>query len=158
MCDYSLTHYPNRLARQGEELTVRTFFSGSRGFVSAEPASRPGPIEAKPSLWKRFQNLFGQEYSGTQLVVCIPPGARLRFDDVPVAIQRKVGCGPSALVTFAQTSMQASTYRDAVRFEGGETLSVQALPEKMRAIVVSMGGEAEPAVETHADLAEALHR
>jgi hypothetical protein len=34
MCDYSLAHYPNRLAVEGEQLVVHRFSSGTVGLAS----------------------------------------------------------------------------------------------------------------------------
>jgi hypothetical protein len=41
MCDYSLLHFPNRLAVNGEELIVHRFSSGSIG-LAAEAVKASG--------------------------------------------------------------------------------------------------------------------
>ena len=39
MCDYSLMGIPNRLAREGEELVVYEFRTGSRGLTADTPVA-----------------------------------------------------------------------------------------------------------------------
>jgi len=57
MCDYSLMHYPNRLAVEGEELMAYRFPSGSIGLAS--PAGLCSAQKATPkSFWERVKNWF----------------------------------------------------------------------------------------------------
>ena len=64
MCDYSLAYFPNRLAVEGEQLVVHRFPCGTLGLASS-----------RRTLWQR---LFP---SGVP-AVCVPPGARLRIEDI----------------------------------------------------------------------------
>jgi hypothetical protein len=56
MCDYSLAHYPNRLAVEGEQLVVHRFSSGTLGLASPR------------------QNLKDLLLGWGTPAVCVPPG------------------------------------------------------------------------------------
>ena len=53
MCDYSLYEFPNRLAREGEELVTYRFPSGSMGLVS--------PVELENAQGKPRQWILGDD-------------------------------------------------------------------------------------------------
>jgi hypothetical protein len=129
MCDYSLMTIRNRLAVEGEELVAHRFEEGSIGLVSLTDftnwqARRPR------SLWQWFNRCFLSQ-SEPAPVVCVPPGARLRLHDF--------GAGEEA--TFTQISPEASRYRDALRFDSGNTMLLQLLPEGQRLTVLRFSGE-----------------
>ena len=105
MCDYSLARIPNRLAVEGEQLVVHRFSTGSLGL--ATPCSQP--------------------LSNGTPAVCIPPGARLRLQDIPEALQLRLGLNATEEVTFVQLSAEAYQYRDAVRFQNGREILLQKL-------------------------------
>ena len=84
MCDYSLYEFPNRLAREGEELVTYRFPSGSLGLVSPvelENARSKESAQDRPSgngFWGAVTNHFDlSQYrpSGRPSVcaICVPP-------------------------------------------------------------------------------------
>ena len=75
MCDYSLAHFPNRLAVEGEELVIHRFATRTLGLA-------PGRCG-----WKQL--IFPTRLPA----VCVPPGARLRLYDIPEDLQRRLGVG-----------------------------------------------------------------
>ena len=105
MCDYFLARIPNRLAVEGEQLVVHRFSTGSLGLASpcSQPLSKGTPA------------------------VCIPPGARLRLQGIPEALQLQLGLNATEEVTFVQLSAEAYQYRDAVRFQNGREILLQKL-------------------------------
>ena len=70
--------------------------------------------------------------------VCIPPGARLRLNDIPARLQQELGVKAEEEVVFTQTSASVNTYRDAIRFTNGRELNLQELREGQRVRVVSL--------------------
>ena len=70
--------------------------------------------------------------------VCIPPGARLRINDIPARLQQELGVKAEEEVVFTQTSASVNTYRDAIRFVNGRELNLQELREGQRVRVVSL--------------------
>lgn len=132
MCDYSLAHFPNRLAVEGEELVVHRFATRTLGLAPA----RCG--------WKQF--LLPSRLPA----VCVPPGARLRLYDIPEELQWRLGVGAVEEVTFIERSLEPFTYRDGVRFANGREILLQRLRCGQRAEVLSLGGaEEEPQPHTH---------
>lgn len=130
MCDYSLHAHPNRLAVAGETLVSTRFSFGSMGFASAvELANR---------------ELFHTDTMMT--AVCVPPGARLILDDIPLELQHDLAVSPTEEVTFTQLGCDAWAYRDAVRFANGKEVLLQRLRERQRATVLSLASEQEPAI------------
>jgi hypothetical protein len=131
MCDYSLAEVRNRLAVEGEELTVYRFPTGTLGFTS------PAEIQQRRELrgWRSW-------FSPRQVpcAVCIPPGAQLVLKDIPARLQSGLGLCVEEDVVFIQTSMDAGRHRDAVRFNNHQQVLLQRLAEGQRAVVVSMGG------------------
>jgi hypothetical protein len=131
MCDYSLAEVRNRLAVEGEELTVYRFPTGTLGFTS------PAELQQRQDLrgWRSW-------FSPRQVpcAVCIPPGAQLVLRDIPARLQSGLGLGTEEAVVFIQTSMDAGRHRDAVRFNNHQQVLLQRLAEGQRARVVSMGG------------------
>jgi hypothetical protein len=149
MCDYSLHVYPNRLATDGEELVVHRFGGVSLGLASPSDlrpvitASSGDPNPKKPWSWTAFKEWFrarrpqGQTDKRTP-AVCVPPGARLLLKDIPKSLQRELGIGELEEVKFVETSAEVNTYRDAVRFNNGRQLMLQALREGQRVTVLSL--------------------
>ena len=131
MCDYSLAEVRNRLAVEGEELTIYRFPTGTLGFAS------PVELQQRPEVrgWRSW-------FSPRQVpcAVCIPPGAQLILKDIPARLQSGLGLGMEEDVVFIQTSMDAGRHRDAVRFNNQQQVLLQRLSEGQRALVVSMGG------------------
>jgi hypothetical protein len=125
MCDYSLAHFPNRLAVEGEPLVVHRFASYTLGLA---PARR----SLKELLFRRHQP-----------AVCVPPGARLRLRDIPQDLQRRYAVGAVEEVTFVQKSAEAFIHRDAVRFANGQDILLQRLRCGQRVDVLSLCGVEE---------------
>src|SRR5712691_7674061 len=98
MCDYSLAHFPNRLAVEGEQLVVYRFATYTLGLAPARRSLKELLFRPRPPA------------------VCVPPGAKLLLRDIPVYLQRRLCVGAVEQVTFVQKSAEAFIHRDAVRF------------------------------------------
>lgn len=143
MCDYSLMMLPNRLAVEGEQLVAHRFKSGSTGLVSAPDftswqARRPG-------LWQRIKNCF-LVLNEPGPVVCIPPGARLRLEDITNNLRQQYGLGPYESATFAQRSAESWQHRDVLVFPNGTEILLQLLGEGQKVSVLGLSSleDAEP--------------
>lgn len=159
MCDYSLHTFPNRLAVDGEELIVHRFGGASLGLASAAevapPASATHPNGAPYQFWswaglKAWFKAQQPKWEAERRVcaVCVPPGATLILRDIPKNLQKELNVRETEEVRFVQISAEVNTYRDAVRFDNGRQVLLQALREGQRAIVLSLGAsEFEPAPE-----------
>jgi hypothetical protein len=144
MCDYSLAEVRNRLAVEGEDLSVHRFPTGTLGFASlAELQQHP--------VMRGWRSWFSPRQ--VPCAVCIPPGARLMLRDIPPRLQSELGLGTEEQVVFVQIGMDAGQYRDAVRFANNQELLLQRLAEGQRARVVSMGGDAATVEETLSGIA-----
>ena len=140
MCDYSLMAVPNRLAQEGEELVAYRFPTGSLGLADpcdVKRASAPPP-RANKTLWTRVVEFFNPPRTEPVCAVCIPPGARLRLEDIPSRLQHEYSVAPSEDVTFTQISALANSYRDAVRFNNGREVRLQELREGQRVRVLDL--------------------
>ena len=127
MCDYSLAHFPNRLAVEGEQLMLCRVSSRTLGLAPAQTGLK--------------QLLFG----GSRLAVCVPPGARLRLRDIPGYLQQSLDVGAVEEVTFVEKSLEAFAYRDGVRFANGREVLLQRLECGQRVEVLSLDSvESEP--------------
>ena len=133
MCDYSLMGIPNRLAREGEDLVVYEFRTGSRGLTPCTS------VKDTQMRYKSFgvKRLFGN-LEPEQVAVCIPPGARLRLSDIAEDVQNSFAVGASEEVTFTQLTATANTYRDAVRFANGREILLQQLNKGQRVRVLQL--------------------
>ena len=130
MCDYSLAYFPNRLAVEGEQLVVYRFACSTLGLASS-----------RRTWWQRL-------FPSRVPAVCVPPGARLRIEDIARPLQRRLGIGEVEEVTFVQQSAEAFTYRDAVRFVNGREILLQRLPCGLKVEVLSLGASEESGVGT----------
>ncbi len=140
MCDYSLMAVPNRLAREGEELVAHRFPTGSLGLASPSEITRaanPAPATHK-TFWAQLKEFFQPPEQACVAAVCIPPGARLRLEDIPQRLQSEFGVGPMEEVTFTQITAAAHSYRDAVRFSNGREVRLQELREGQRVRVLDL--------------------
>lgn len=150
MCDYSLFAIPNRLAKEQEDLVAHRFPTGSMGLASPADLCRNAQSRrdkpGKNGLWSAITSFFTMPKIEPVPAVCIPPGARLHLQDIPVRLQQELGVRPAEDVVFTQTSASVNTYRDAVRFSNGRELNLQELREGQRVRVVSLAlAEAMPA-------------
>jgi hypothetical protein len=119
MCDYSLAGIPNRLAAEGEQLTVYPFSTGALGLTS--------PNASRWRFWSKQTR-----------AVCVPPGARLLLRDIPKDLQRQFDVRATEEVTFVQLSAEAYQYRDAVQFRNGREVLLQRLKCGQRVEVLSL--------------------
>jgi hypothetical protein len=144
MCDYSLAEVRNRLAVEGEELTLYRFPTGTLGFASPDELRRQTLVRG----WRSW-------FSPRQVpcAVCIPPGAMLILRDIPARLQSTLGVGEEEDVVFAQAGLDAGRHRDAVRFRNHQEVLLQRLAQGQRARVISMGGD-ELAAREPAELTE----
>jgi hypothetical protein len=140
MCDYSLMAVPNRLAQEGEELVAHRFPTGSLGLASPadlKRATEPPPA-TNQSLWRRVMEFFDPPRTQPVAAVCIPPGARLELQDIPVRVQQEMWVEAVETVTFTQISAAVNSYRDAVRFRNGREIRLQELREGQRVRVLDL--------------------
>ncbi len=149
MCDYSLHLYPNRLATDGEELVVHRFGGASLGLASpldlrpVIPACSSNFATRKWWSWTAIKEWFQAnspqwQQEKTIPAVCVPPGARLVLKDIPKGLQRELELAEVEEVKFVEISADVNTYRDAVRFNNGRQLLLQALREGQRVTVLSL--------------------
>jgi len=139
MCDYSLHVYPNRLAVNGEVLVVHRFGGASLGLASPADLRTLACTECD-TLWSKVKQWFKAQWEPQQNVpaVCVPPGARLMLADIPRGLRRELGVGEIEEVKFVEIGEEANAYRDAVRFENGRQILLQALDEGQRVKVLSL--------------------
>lgn len=147
MCDYSLCGIPNRLAKEGEELIVHKFSTGSMGLASPLDLPAPQPVakEApKQTFWQAVKSFFEPvRQPAVAPAVCIPPGAHLIMREIPVDLQRQYRVSAEEGVIFTQISADVNSYRDAIRFNNGYQVRLQDLREGMRVEVLSLAGVTE---------------
>jgi len=153
MCDYSLMGVPNRLAREGEELLVCRFKTGSLGLTPASPAWNLPQTNRTVGRARRLLKVFGAELAALvtePIAACIPPGARLVLRDIPKYIQDGCRVGPIEEVTFTQLAATPYEYRDAVRFHKGQEVLLQDLEagQRVRVLQLSLEEEKSPHSET----------
>lgn len=143
MCDYSLLGVPNRLAREGDDLVVHEFRTGSRGLTPCTSVTNTD-TQARYGFVKR---LFGN-LEPERVAVCIPPGARLLLSDIAEDVQKSFAVGASEEVTFTQLTATANTYRDAVRFANGREMLLQRLNkgQRIRVLQLSLAEESVQSV------------
>jgi hypothetical protein len=140
MCDYSLMAVPNRLAQENEDLVAHRFPTGSLGLAcpaDLKRAAAPAPAVRK-TFWTMMKEFFNPPKAEPVPAVCIPPGARLRLQDIPARLQDELGVGPVEDVTFTQISAAVNSYRDAVRFSNGRQIRLQELREGQRVRVLDL--------------------
>jgi len=138
MCDYSLMAVPNRLAQEGEDLVAHRFPTGSLGLASPEDLKPTPKAAGRRGFWRAMQEFLNPSKGKPVCAVCIPPGARLRLQDIPARLQHEFGIGPEEEVTFTQISASAHSYRDAVRFRSGREIRLQELREGQRVKVLDL--------------------
>ena len=145
MCDYSLMAVPNRLAREGEELVVHRFPTGSLGLASSADIRRHlnPPKRGRNGFWASLLDLLNPPSSLPVCAVCIPPGAQLLLKDMPARLREGLGVTESETVTFTQITAAPNTYRDSVRFANGHVVRLQDLREGQRVRVIDLSGAEE---------------
>jgi hypothetical protein len=151
MCDYSLMCYRNRLAVEGEELTVHRFPSGSKGLASPFDLPENRPRERR-RWWVVLKDILLGSQDLAVPAVCIPPGATLQVHNLSEPLQRKYRLQSDETVVFQELTGAVNTYRDAVCFANDVQLRIQDLPEGLQLTVLDLGGEEKvlPSSETFA--------
>src|ERR1700730_13467775 len=150
MCDYSLYEFPNRLAREGEELVTYRFRSGSLGLVSPaelEEARRRENAQSRPPA-KGFFGTMRILFESSRLrpsnrpndvcAICVPPGARLILKGILPLMQGDFRLGPEEGGKFIQTSFDALRHRDAIQLANGRVIPLQLLGEGQRIEILSL--------------------
>jgi len=140
MCDYSLAGLKNRLIRQDENVVLKSFGTGTKGFAPVPTGVCIGPqssITGKPTLWERISGWFDftRLSPGPKVeVVCIMPGAKLLATGGPY---------DGIEVEFGQFHCEANRHRDGLIFPDGYQMSLQdeRLTVGMRFTCVSLGDE-----------------
>jgi len=122
---------PNRLAREGEDLVVHKFWTGSRGLTPSVTNTDT------QMLFGVVKGLFGN-LEPEPVAVCIPPGARLLLSDIAEDVQNSFAVGAREEVTFTQLTATPNMYRDAVRFANGCEILLQRLNEGQRVRVLQL--------------------
>src|SRR4030095_9122602 len=104
MCDSSLFAIPNRLAKEDEDLVAHRFPTGSMGLAAPADLCRNAQLRRdKPGnirFLSAIKSLFTMPKIEPVPAVCIPPGARLRLQDIPVRLQQELGVGAAEEVVF----------------------------------------------------------
>lgn len=116
MCDYSLVHFPNRLAVAGEELIIHRFPSGTVGRGSPDPG------------------LKASVFRCNSMAVCVPSGARLLLWEIPEWMREQLEISALEEVTFVEQTAEAFRYRDTVCFANGRKVLLQLLPPRFRVL------------------------
>lgn len=146
MCDYSLYEFPNRLAKEGEELVTYRFPLGSLGLASAADLQNLQPKSYK-QFWtvRVISELIGNRPSDPLSVcaICVPPGASLFLKDVSAEMQRDFVLGPEECGKFIETGLDAYRHRDAIRFANGQVVPLQHFSEGQRIRVLSLAPAGE---------------
>jgi hypothetical protein len=153
MCDYSLMCIPNRLGKEGEDLVVHRFPTGSLGFASPLDlyhVANPEQAETR-GFWETLKSFFSPPGTADIPAICIPPGARLALSSIPKRLQMDLGVAAEEEVLFTQLTAATNTYRDAVRFKNGYHTRLQDLSEGVKAKILdlSLAEEFEPVQEEH---------
>jgi len=128
MCDYSLHSVQTRPAKVGDQLTIRDFGTGTRGFAAAEDSS---------------------------VAVCLRPGTELSFQR-NVSYGKIGAFFPKNLEIASQTALFrhinvdcSHTHHDALEFPNGEVVLLTFLIEGQLATVLQL--PADPHVVPAAD-------
>jgi len=140
MCDYSLHALPNRLAVEGEQLLLHRYPTGTLGLASPSDLLTPAepPDQARTGWWSRVKSWLSLSGMKPIPAVCVPPGAQLVLRDIPQYLQQQLGVGDEEEVTFTQSSADAYSYRDAVRFNNGREVLLQKLAVGQRVDVLCL--------------------
>ena len=149
MCDYSLFEFPNRLAREGEELVTYRFPSGSVGLASPvelenarskesaqDKTARNGFLEAVTNHFELAR--YRPANRPSVCAICVPPGARLILKDIPAQMQKGLGLRPEEGGKFIETSAEPYRHRDAIQLANGRVIPLQNLREWQRVEILSL--------------------
>jgi len=141
MCDYSLGGIKNRLAKEGEDLVIHQFSTGSKGLTSSQYLQPKSPI-----LVKGIFNLNAAlQAIPKECAVCIPDGAKLQIHDGEK-------CHSGEVVTFRQLTSKPHQYRDGIQFSNGEAILLQDIPTDLKMKVLSLCPQESEAFSSVEDL------
>lgn len=143
MCDYSLAALPNRLAVEGEELTVYRFRTNSIGLAPPAEVRALATCSRRArsnGFWSWLKSVFEDAPKLPVTAVCVPPGAQLLFKNIPEELQRRWHVNDRESAVFVQVSAAENAYRDAVQFHDRRVVLLQNLCEGMLVKVLSLGG------------------
>jgi hypothetical protein len=149
MCDYSLQGLTNRLAKDGDELVVHRFDTGTLGMIAVDSVPRPANKPEHVTWWQSVKAWFTEASQSEPCVICVPPGARLVLHEIPTRLQQQYHVSATEEVMFTQTTPDAYRYRDAVRFNNGGVLSLQNMDPGQRVDVLTVTMIEEPVVKTN---------
>ena len=96
-----------------------------------------------------IKELFADRDDGNVMVVCVPPGARLRVHDISESLQHSAEVGAVEDATFTQLTAEGHMFRDAVRFDNGREVLLQQFDERQRVTVLCMDVTAERPAPAH---------
>jgi hypothetical protein len=141
MCDYSLAQVKSRLAKEGEELFVNTFHTGSKGLAAVAEWE---PV--KLGWLKKFANKVWsgtvQEPAHNLTAVCVPHGAKLMLANIPLSTRQELDVNEVEVVTFHQ-NLESPGHRDMFKFANGRIQIVQLFHEGLRVTVLALELEEE---------------
>jgi len=143
MCDYSLYEFPNRLAREGEELVTYRFRLGSLGLVSPVELENAQGKSSGKGFWGAVRSLsepssYRPSDRPSVCAICVPPGARLILKDISARMQKDLGLCPEEGGKFIETSVDLYRHRDAIQLANGLVIPLQHLCEGQRIEVLSL--------------------
>lgn len=140
MCDYSLMSFPNRLAKNGEELVVHRFACGAMGLASPLNLQGPrNPLTARlGTVWSDLCGTPAERRTRTVVAVCVPPGTHLMVWDIPTELQQEFDVARTEEVMFTQIPSSPFPNRDAIRFLNGQEVQLQRLQEGQRVRVLGL--------------------
>ena len=123
---------------------MHSFPGGSLGMASPNELSRIRCDSSQP-IWRRVSaklvDWFYMPCESRVPAVCIPPGSQLRLTNIPARQQKAFGVSAEEVVTFDQTSVEAYTHRDAIRFNNGREILLQRLSPGQKVEVLSLSTE-----------------
>ena len=129
MCDYSLQSVKSRPAKIADELTVRDFGMGTRGFAALE---NPG------------------------MAVCVLPGTELAFADEVRRLSIRLWPWHNQVIKhktaiFRQINKnKLVAHHDALEFPDGQIVLLTSLSEGQQATVLQLPAEPKTVVESEA--------
>jgi hypothetical protein len=143
MCDYSLYEFPNRLAKEGEELVTYRFPLGSMGLASPVELENAQTKPSGSGFWGVVRVLSERPSSrlsnrSSVCAICVPPGARVILKDISVEMQRDLGLCPEEGGRFIETSIDVLRHRDAIQLANGLVIPLQQLHEGQRVEILSL--------------------
>jgi hypothetical protein len=129
MCDYSLHSVKSRPAKIADELTVRDFGTGTRGFAASEDAT---------------------------VAVCVLPGTELAFADEVKRLQLRLWPWHDNVIKhktaiYRQINKEkVVAHHDALEFPDGQIVLLTSLSEGQQATVLQLPAAPKTVIESEA--------